>query len=64
MPLTSVRPTIDLGARVHHRSDRTKPVGVVVGVLFRPYPLVLVRWRDRTTTFEAPEDLVVLHLAA
>jgi hypothetical protein len=55
---------LDLGRRVDHRSDRTKTLGVVVGLLFHPALLALVRWQDRTTSFEALEDLVALQVAA
>lgn len=53
-----------LGGAVRHSSDRTGPVGVVVGVLFTPSDLVLVRWPDGRATFEALEDVVEVRRVA
>jgi hypothetical protein len=58
--MASIRPLapdIDLGRRVYHRSDHTKPAGVVVGLLFRPREVMLVRWLDGSATFEAPTHI-------
>jgi hypothetical protein len=44
MTLEPLAAALDLGRRVHHRSDSTKPLGVVVGLLFHPALLALVRW--------------------
>jgi hypothetical protein len=57
-------PALNLGCRVHHRWDHTRHVGVVVGLLFHPAARALVRWHDRTTSFEAPEDLEAVSVAA
>jgi hypothetical protein len=53
-------PTVDLGHSVRHRTARSKAAGVVVGVLFRPRELVLVRWPDGAATFEAAGDIAPL----
>jgi hypothetical protein len=50
-------PDLDLGRRVYHRTDHTKPAGVVVGLLFRPREVMLVRWLDGSVTFEALDDI-------
>jgi hypothetical protein len=58
--MASIRPLApdpDLGRRVYHRTDHTKPAGVVVGLLFRPREVMLVRWLDGSATFEARDDI-------
>jgi hypothetical protein len=58
--MASIRPLapdLDLGRRVYHRTDHTKPAGVVIGLLFRPREVMLVRWLDGSATFEAPDDI-------
>jgi hypothetical protein len=58
--MASIRPLapdLDLGRRVYHRTDHTKPAGVIVGLLFRPREVMLVRWLDGSATFEALDDI-------
>lgn len=50
-------PDLDIGCRVHHRTDLAKSSGVVVGLLFRPRQRALVRWQYSSATFEVLEDL-------
>jgi hypothetical protein len=50
-------PHLDLGRRVYHRTDHTKPAGIIVGLLFRPREVMLVRWLDGSATFEASGDI-------
>ena len=53
-----------LGQLVHHHSDPTKRLGMIVGLIFRPAAEVLVRWRRGEPTFEVLEDLITLRRAA
>ena len=46
---------LHLGERVYH--CETNLIGIVIGELFRPEELTLVRWHDGQSTFEARHDL-------
>jgi hypothetical protein len=55
------RLSLDLGLLVRRPSDPVNAVGLIVGVVWRPSRLALVRWRQNGSTFESPDSLVEVH---
>jgi hypothetical protein len=55
---TAARLPLTLGHPVHHRSDGTRTVGTIVGLLFRPSDQALVRWRNGGSTVEVLADII------
>ena len=46
---------------VRRRTDPVDAVGMIVGFVFGPPPVALVRWRSAPSTFEPLDDLIQVH---
>jgi hypothetical protein len=49
---------MDLGRLVRHQHDDSEAVGLIVGLVFEPSTLALVRWRRGGSTFEMLDHLI------